>query len=552
MLTPDQLKAASTLLQPIFEEYEDFVIKEIVRRLKNAGEWTGSAEMQANLGVSTGVSVNEIILAIKKSLKISDQELAALFEELGATGLLQFNERLTGSGIDPIKIEKFPRLEQITKEAIYQTQGTLHNFTNSMGFSVKTVSGMRFMEMAAWYQNALDVAMLKVSTGVQDYNQAIRQIIKEMAQSGLRIVDYSTGYSCGIDVAVRRALLTGLNQMATEHALEVGNILETDLVEVTAHSGARPSHAIWQGKVYKLHGRTSQYPNLAEATGYGSVSGLKGANCRHSFFPYVEGMPRTYSDEQLMVIDPPPFSYKGKVYTRYEATQKQRAYERRIRALKRELVAYDAAGLEEEFKEASNLLYRTRRYYERFSEVENLRVKNERHQVYEFGRGISGKATQAARRKKKKLKALENKTKPVMMSLIITDKNDNYGTNGEKVKTEPGFYKVVIHGDKEGFGVVNPKTRKVLKRYTPQELCDIIKNDSDYNGGAIKLYSCYVAADDSKVAQEVANIMGVMVKAPVGPVWINSNGTYFVTIDNNENNRVPEKDAWKIIMPDKI
>lgn len=552
MLTPDQLKAASTLLQPIFEEYEDFVIKEIVRRLKNAGEWTGSAEMQANLGVSTGVSVNEIILAIKKSLKISDQELAALFEELGATGLLQFNERLTGSGIDPIKIEKFPRLEQITKEAIYQTQGTLHNFTNSMGFSVKTVSGMRFMEMAAWYQNALDVAMLKVSTGVQDYNQAIRQIIKEMAQSGLRIVDYSTGYSCGIDVAVRRALLTGLNQMATEHALEVGNILETDLVEVTAHSGARPSHAVWQGKVYKLHGRTSQYPNLAEATGYGSVSGLKGANCRHSFFPYVEGMPRTYSDEQLMVIDPPPFSYKGKVYTRYEATQKQRAYERRIRALKRELVAYDAAGLEEEFKEASNLLYRTRRYYERFSEVANLRVKNERHQVYEFGRGISGKATQAARRKKKKLKALENKTKPVMMSLIITDKNDNYGTNGEKVKTEPGFYKVVIHGDKEGFGVVNPKTRKVLKRYTPQELCDIIKNDSDYNGGAIKLYSCYVAADDSKVAQEVANIMGVMVKAPVGPVWINSNGTYFVTIDNNENNRVPEKDAWKIIMPDKI
>lgn len=552
MLTPDQLKAASTLLQPIFEEYEDFVIKEIVRRLKNAGEWTGSAEMQANLGVSTGVSVNEIILAIKKSLKISDQELAALFEELGATGLLQFNERLTGSGIDPIKIEKFPRLEQITKEAIYQTQGTLHNFTNSMGFSVKTVSGMRFMEMAAWYQNALDVAMLKVSTGVQDYNQAIRQIIKEMAQSGLRIVDYSTSYSCGIDVAVRRALLTGLNQMATEHALEVGNILETDLVEVTAHSGARPSHAVWQGKVYKLHGRTSQYPNLAEATGYGSVSGLKGANCRHSFFPYVEGMPRTYSDEQLMVIDPPPFSYKGKVYTRYEATQKQRAYERRIRALKRELVAYDAAGLEEEFKEASNLLYRTRRYYERFSEVANLRVKNERHQVYEFGRGISGKATQAARRKKKKLKALENKTKPVMMSLIITDKNDNYGTNGEKVKTEPGFYKVVIHGDKEGFGVVNPKTRKVLKRYTPQELCDIIKNDSDYNGGAIKLYSCYVAADDSKVAQEVANIMGVMVKAPVGPVWINSNGTYFVTIDNNENNRVPEKDAWKIIMPDKI
>lgn len=268
MLTPDQLKAASTLLQPIFEEYEDFVIKEIVRRLKNAGEWTGSAEMQANLGVSTGVSVNEIILAIKKSLKISDQELAALFEELGATGLLQFNERLTGSGIDPIKIEKFPRLEQITKEAIYQTQGTLHNFTNSMGFSVKTVSGMRFMEMAAWYQNALDVAMLKVSTGVQDYNQAIRQIIKEMAQSGLRIVDYSTSYSCGIDVAVRRALLTGLNQMATEHALEVGNILETDLVEVTAHSGARPSHAVWQGKVYKLHGRTSQYPNLAEATGY--------------------------------------------------------------------------------------------------------------------------------------------------------------------------------------------------------------------------------------------------------------------------------------------
>ena len=439
MLTPDQLKAASTLLQPIFEEFEDFVISDIARRLMSAGAWTGSAEMQANLGVGAGVSLDRIIEAIKESLDISDKELAALFEALGATGLLQFNERLTGAGIDPVKIDGFPRLEQITKEAIYQTQGTLRNFTNSMGFAVKTVTGVRFMDVAAWYQNALDVAALKVSTGVQDYNQAIRQIIKEMAQSGLRIVDYSTGYSCGIDVAARRALLTGLNQMATEHALEVGNILETDLVEVTAHAGARPSHARWQGKIYKKNGRTAKYPNLNQATGYGTVAGLKGANCRHSFFPYVEGMPRTYTDDQLRVIDPPPFTYGGKTYTRYKATQKQRAYERRIRALKRELVAYDAAGLEDEFEQASSVLYGTRRKYERFSEAAGLRVKNERHQVYEFGRGISRKSTAAAGRYAEKL--MEEMRKRAIIEEIKAT-----GIKGQKFTLNPEVDEDFING----------------------------------------------------------------------------------------------------------
>lgn len=123
-----------------------------------------------------------------------------------------------------------------------------------------------------------------------------------------------------------------------------------------------------------------EYPDFETTCGYGSVTGILGANCRHNFTPFIPGvMERTYTDEQLANIDPPPFEYEGKTYTHYEATQKQREIERTVRKWKRR----EAAATTKEDKQACQIrIKRLQSKYKEFSKAANLRTQPERMSVY--------------------------------------------------------------------------------------------------------------------------------------------------------------------------
>lgn len=151
-----------------------------------------------------------------------------------------------------------------------------------------------------------------------------------------------------LDVAVRRAVVTGVNQTCCKVQTELADEVGCDLVEVSAHPGARPEHAIWQGKIFSRSGNDPKYPHFATATGYGTGSGLGGWNCRHTFGPYIEGSPRVYSDKDLAEMDAPKYDVDGRKLTQYEAEQEQRANEREIRKWKRKYAALEAAGQDTE------------------------------------------------------------------------------------------------------------------------------------------------------------------------------------------------------------
>ncbi len=256
-----------------------------------------------------------------------------------------------------------------------------------------------FKPIAKAYQDALDLAQMQVSTGVFDYNTAVRNAVKSLTASGLRFVDYASGHVNHADVAVRRAVLTGVSQMSGKISEHNAAELETDLVEVTAHAGARPDHAEWQGRWYSLSGKSKKYPSLVEVTGYGTGAGLKGWNCRHDFYPVLEGISvPAYTEEELKNIDPPPVEYKGKTLTYYECTQKQRKMETAIRKTKREIIGAKSSGDEEMFTVKSVLLRRQREEYRTFSQKANLLTQNERSQVYGFDRSVSAKASAAYRK----------------------------------------------------------------------------------------------------------------------------------------------------------
>ena len=195
------------------------------------------------------------------------------------------------------------------------------------------------------FENALDNAWLQVSSGAFDADSAIRQAVKRLSEQGIETVRYSkSGHVDTVETAVRRAIVTGVNQTAARLQEELADELGCDLVEVSAHAGARPEHAAWQGKIYSRSGQSEKYPEFRSATGYGTGAGLCGWNCRHTFGPYIEGSPRVWTDEKLAELNAPKYEYNGERLTEYEARQKEKYFDRQIHRWNREAEAMKAAG----------------------------------------------------------------------------------------------------------------------------------------------------------------------------------------------------------------
>ena len=267
-----------------------------------------------------------------------------------------------------------------------QAQREVGNLTRSMGFLLD--NGRTMLPYARAYQWALDSAEMQIMSGAISYNQAIKSAVKQLADSGLRMVDYESGHRDHIDVAARRAVMTGVSQICAKYTEQSAEYLETPYFEISAHIGARDkgvgwqNHKAWQGRVYSVRAG-DKYPNIYEVCGLGYVDGLEGANCRHIRTAFVDGvMERTYTDEQLVHIDDGhDVDFEGKHYTAYEATQKQRQIERTVRRLKREQAAYKAAGLKEDAQAVTARIRRLNAEYKAFSEAAGLPLQRERMQV---------------------------------------------------------------------------------------------------------------------------------------------------------------------------
>ena len=199
-------------------------------------------------------------------------------------------------------------------------------------------------------------AHMEVQSGAFDYESATRHAVNDMAARGITAVQYQNGkpVTRTIEAAVRMNVLTGINHTASTITINNCEELGCDLVEVSAHIGARDrdgpnpwsNHEAWQGKIYKLHGSTDKYPNFYDTCGYGEADGICGINCRHSFYPYFEGIERHYDDEELSDMSDKDVEYNGQKMSRYEAEQRQRGIERNIRKYKRLAESEKAANLD--------------------------------------------------------------------------------------------------------------------------------------------------------------------------------------------------------------
>lgn len=383
--SPQWLDALPQELSDLYRGLEDRLIDYICKCLKATDDLNESALQRIRALRSHRIDLYEIEKIIKKTTGISDKKIQEIF-----TDVVAHNQQYYRQVIDMAKLTQPEVLVSASDIAAIQAQtaGAFANITASMGFLVN--AGRVFLPPAKAYQWALDSAEMKVQSGTISYNEAIKSAVKELATSGIKVVDYESGHKDQIDVAARRAIMTGVNQLNAKYTEQSAEYLQTPYFEVSAHAGARDkpgkspwaSHKDWQGRVYSTRSGDI-YPSIYAVCGLGYVDGLEGANCRHRRFPWVEGVSeRTYTNAQLAHIDDGlGCTFEGKKYTAYEATQKQREIERTIRKQKRLRNAFKANGQTTEAQAANAILRRLNKKYRQFSAAAGLPEQNERTKV---------------------------------------------------------------------------------------------------------------------------------------------------------------------------
>lgn len=346
MFTPEIMEAIPTALEQIFDSLQMSIMADIVRMLVLAQELTPTSVYKIGRLYKLGKSKSAIKSIVQNTLDLSNSEIKNVFSGVIESGYNEAESVFTEQGKEFIPYAENEPLQQFVRAVQAQTQGECKNITQSMGFAKRQPDGsLGFTPAADYYQETLDKAVMEIASGASDYNTVLEKTVTEMTNSGLRTVDYASGHSNRVTVAARRAVTTGLNQVVGKINEENAEKLGTNYFEVSWHSGARPTHQVWQGRVYSKE-------ELESVCGLGTVTGLCGANCYHSYSPFTPGItPRTYTDEQLDQMNAEenePVEYNGKKYTKYEATQRQRRLETAMRAQRQKIKLLEEGGADEQ------------------------------------------------------------------------------------------------------------------------------------------------------------------------------------------------------------
>jgi hypothetical protein len=339
MLSPAEMDEVAEGIVDLYEQMGDSVINDIARRINKMNFATPSAIWQMQRLTESGKVYDEILERVAKLTGKSESLLKETFDIAGVKAMAFDDAIYRAAGRKPLPLNLSPVMQQFLVAGLNKTKDKVQN----MVLTTALAGQESFIK-------ATDLAYLQISTGVMDYNSAIRQAVKSTAADGLRVIRY-TGSKDQIDVAVRRAVLTGIGQTTGQMQWERANEMGQDLVEVTAHAGARntgpgfANHEGWQGKVFSRSGSSKKYAPFIESTGYGTGPGLLGWNCRHHYFPFFEEISEeAISKSGLRELNAKTVSYNGEKLPMYDATQKQRYFERGVRYWKRQADALHAIG----------------------------------------------------------------------------------------------------------------------------------------------------------------------------------------------------------------
>lgn len=547
-----------TQLLGLYQQLEDDIVADMVRRMLRMGFVSETTAYQAEVLQTAGILYDDILQMIADRTDASVAQVRAMFEDAGVRTVEIDNNTHEAAGEAPADIRQDGGMKQVLDAGYRKTLGTMRNLVSTTANTTQTA-----------FLQACDRAYMQVSSGAFSYQDAIRMAVRNLADGGA-YVTYPTGHRDRIDVAVRRCVLTGVGQTAAAVAKKRAEDSGCRYMELTAHGGARPEHARWQGQLVQIQGKRTRkvIDGLKVFTlqeiGYGDGRGFKGWNCRHNWHPYYPGLSTpNYTPEQIAKLDEKSISYNGEKYTAYEISQMQRKGERKVRTLKRRAAALEEAAkntddpalkqsLNDDFSAVSVRLKDAEKTLKDFCRQTGQRRDPFREQVNGFGRSTAQRAVQAKKRAdgsltsennnaiirpyehklpREKRKQIIKKASALKKPIFAEDRPDNaFASYVRNVPSKKGYYDVALHGSPtsvEFFG-------EPIDAYL---LANIIRNRKDYEKGTkIRLLSCNTGNTESTgdcVAQIVANELGVQVEAPTDIIYIFPDGSFEIGITDS-------------------
>jgi len=382
MLTPKQLEQLPNNLIRLYQQLEDDIIAYMASRINAANLFNSATDWQFQKLIEMGNTYDMILEKLSAATGKTEREIRDLMTTAASESLKYDDAVHKAAGKVPPPLNQSAALLAVLEAGVKKTNGYFENLC-------RTTANLGSKQFA----NALDRAYMQVISGAFTQDQAIKMAVKDLASQGIYAAEYKNGRKMSLEAAVRMNVVTGVNQTCAELQLKRSDEMGCDLVEVSAHAGARPDHALWQGKVYSRSGNHPKYPDFITSTGYGTVTGLCGANCRHNFYPFYEGISqRAYTDKELEEMSAKTVEYNGERLTEYEASQVQRKIERNIRRWKREKASMEAAG--QSTAEAAAKLKYWRGEMESFTKQTGFKRQYSREEIFAGNKSkLLGKGT---------------------------------------------------------------------------------------------------------------------------------------------------------------
>ena len=469
MLTPDQLAHCADDILKLYSQLEEEIVRDVARRISKTGIITETGKLQLNAMQQLRTLNSDVLKSLSKYTDKTEEQLQKLFEDAAVTATEYDNEIYRANGLNPKSIKVSASQMQTLEAGYKKTSGNISNLTRTTAVTSQTS-----------FINACSLVEMKAESGAFSPQQAIVDAIKQVASEGAFVL-YPSGHRDRLDVAVRRNVMTGIGQTTGEICLANAREIGCDLMEITAHAGARPSHASWQGQIVSLSGRNG-YLTLSDI-GYGSGDGFKGWNCRHDWYPYFEGSTRMYSDKDLTELDAENIEFPdGSMHTLYESEQYQRALERKIRETKRILAAQDECikntsseslkkAMQNDFEKHSVKLKQQESQLKYFCQKTGLSVDNARVQKYGFGKSTAQKAVGSANKQYKTWSGEHN----ISNIKTLADYYNVKYNDTDRYELLKGYVKAVDKGDISslvGFDFYEQKAKEITER-----LCGLVINN---------------------------------------------------------------------------
>jgi len=384
MLTPEQITVFGDQAQKLAEPVTEFLIKDIARRIAEAGQLTSTAAYQVWRTQQLGVSQRELKKQLRKILKVSHRELRQMLTQAAEVGYDFDIKRLPY--VQALPFDQNASLQKVVEAAVKLALDDFTNLTQTLGMIDPHGIALPLQDA---YRSCTDFAFKQIITGAADYNTAVRRATKNLAERGVLTIDYQSGVHTSLEAAVRRNMMGGLGLMQEQISQSNHDALGCDGWEISAHANSAPDHEPIQGRQYTDAEYTALNNSLVRRIGT--------LNCGHAAFPVILGVNEPqYTPEQLEQLradNEKGVTIDGKHYTGYEATQMQRKLERAIRKQKRRVLTAEAAGDTERLPAKQTRLELLRQEYSRFSKAAGLRTEDERFHVAGFGHKEAARAT---------------------------------------------------------------------------------------------------------------------------------------------------------------